>query len=160
MKKVKEKGYSVFGLAFYGECWSGPRAVCDYQTFGKSGNCVDEKSEKCLDESSRLCSGQNTEDMYVYIPANTPGGLTCPTTIPMTPTTLEIVTPSPTPTPIGPPTIQCGNVEYKLTKLGCWNEKLPAEAVPELLLTARDSSSSVYVGYSFMEGDFRQFVHR
>ena len=166
---MKERGYSVFGVQFYGECWSGPRAACDYNTFGNSENCVDEKLGACQDKNSLLCSGKNTEDMYVYIPADTPGGLTCPTTIPTTPTTMKITTPTtnkitgPTPTPIGPPTIRCENVEYKLTKLGCWKEfgiNTPSKAIPELLLTSRDKSSSVYVGYSFTENNFPQYIRR
>ena len=163
---MKERGYSVFGVQFYGECWSGPRAACNYKTFGKSDNCVDEKLGKCWDKNSLLCSGKNTEDMYVYIPADTPGGLTCPTTIP---TTLKITTPTkkittPKPTiPIGPPTIKCGDVEYKLTKLGCWKDYghiRPPRVLPELLLTAKDTTSSVYAGYTFYKEEYKDFIHK
>ena len=158
---MKERGYSVFGVQFYGECWSGPRAACNYKTFGNSDNCVDEKLGKCWDKNSLLCSGKNTEDMYVYIPADTPGGLTCPTTIPTTPTK-KITTPKPT-IPIGPPTIKCGNVEYKLKKLGCWNElgdTRPPRAMPELLLTARDRHSHVYAKYDVDSQNYARFLKR
>ena len=179
--KVKQKGYSVFGLQFYGECWSGPRTACTYKTFGNSYNCVNEKLGKCWDGSSRLCSGQNAEDIYVYIPADTPGGLTCPTTIPTTPKittpttkittpttkittpTKVITTPKTTSIPTGPPIIKCGNVEYKLTKLGCWKEfghiRSP-RVLPELLLTAKDQKSSVYAGYRFYKQKHEDFIKR
>ena len=164
----------MFGLQFYGECWSGPRAACTYKTFGNSYNCVNEKLAKCWDGSSRLCSGQNIDDIYVYIPADTPGGLTCPTTIPTTPKvttptkkittpTKLITTPKTTSTPIGPPIIKCGNVEYKLTKLGCWKDLgdiSPPRAMPELLLTARDKWSSVYSGYEYHKMGYDVFIQR
>ena len=157
----------MFGLQFYGECWSGPRAACTYKTFGKSYKCLNEKLGQCRDKSSRLCSGQNTEDIYVYIPTDTPGGLTCPATIPTTPP--KITTPTPTkkittPTiPTGPPKIKCGNVEYKLTKLGCWKDLghiTPPRAMPELLLTARDKWSNVYVGYDYHKMGYEVFINR
>ena len=188
LTKVKEKGYSVFGLQFYGQCWSGPRAACHYKTFGKSYKCLNEKLGQCLDKSSRLCSGQNAEDIYVYIPTYTPGGLTCPTTIPttrkmttptkkmttptkkmttptkkMTTPTKLITTPKTTTIPIGPPVIKCGNVEYKLTKLGCWKEYghvRPPRILPELLLTAKDKTSSVYAGYEFYKQKYSDFIRR
>ncbi|XP_028412299.1 uncharacterized protein LOC114535118 [Dendronephthya gigantea] len=181
VSKVKRKGYSVFGVQYYGECWSGPRAACSYKTFGKSYNCVNEKLGKCLDKSSRLCSGQNEEDIYVYIPADTPGGLMCPTTLPTTPTTTpkittptkkittptkKITTPTDkitTPTPTGPPIIKCGSVQYKLTKLGCWKDLgdiNPPRAMPELLLTARDKWSSVYAGYDYHKMGYDIFIKK
>ena len=30
---------SVFGLQFYGECWSGSDAVYTYSRYGRSSNC-------------------------------------------------------------------------------------------------------------------------
>ena len=171
----------MFGLQFYGECWSGPRAACTYKTFGNSYNCVNEKLAKCWDGSSRLCSGQNIDDIYVYIPADTPGGLTCPTTIPTTtkittptkkittPTTkitipsTVLTTPKTTSIPIGPPIIKCGNIEYKLTKLGCWKEfghvRSP-RVLPELLLTAKDQKSDVYAGYKFYKQKYEDFIKK
>lgn len=172
---VNKKGYSVFGLQFYGECWSGPRAACSYKTFGKSHNCVNEKLGECTDKSSRLCSGKNTEDVYVYVPANIPGGLTCPTTQPQTTpevftTTPDIITTYPTtptipttPIPTGPPVIQCDNVEYRLTKLGCWKDLghlTPPRAMTELLLTAKDKWSSVYAGYDYKKMRYDVFINR
>ncbi|XP_031562905.1 uncharacterized protein LOC116298543 [Actinia tenebrosa] len=32
--KAKEKGYKVFGLQFFGECWSGPTAEANYAKYG------------------------------------------------------------------------------------------------------------------------------
>ena len=36
---VKERGLSVFGIMFYGECWSGLDAENTYNKYGPSGNC-------------------------------------------------------------------------------------------------------------------------
>ena len=131
---------------------------------------MDEKLRKCTDKSSRLCSGQNAEDIYLYIPADTPDGLTCPTTIPTTPKittpTKKITTPTKsitTPKSTGPPIIKCGDVEYRLTKLGCWKDLgdiTPPRAMPELLLTARDKWSSVYSGYEYHKMGYEVFIKR
>ena len=82
-------------------------------------------------------------------------------------TTLKIVTtPKPTPKvtiPKGPPVIKCGNIEYKLTKLGCWNElgdTRPPRAMPELLFTSRDRNSHTYVGYDFDNHNYGVFLER
>lgn len=38
--KVKEAGFVYFGLQFYGECWSGPKAHLTYHEDGKSKRCI------------------------------------------------------------------------------------------------------------------------
>ena len=136
---------------------------------------MNEKLGQCWDKSSRLCSGENSDDIYVYIPADIPGGPICPTTIPTTPTTPEITTPTdkmttptdkattPTDKTPTPPVIQCGNVQYKLTKLGCWKDLgdiNPPRAMPELMLTARDKWSNVYAGYDYNKKQYNTFIKR
>ena len=151
------KGYSVFGLQFYGECWSGPRVGCTYNKFGPANECVNENLSKCSDSSSRLCSGHSSQETYVYVPIYPPPAELCPSTPPTS------ISTRPTPTPTGPPTLRCGNVVYKPIKLGCWNElgaTMPPKAIPELLLTSRDEMSSVYVGYKFDENDYVNFIRR
>ena len=159
IQKVNYKGYSVFGLQFYGECWSGHRAGCSYDKFGKTSGCVNENHAKCSDDSTMLCSGNSPKHTYVYVPADTPDASLCPTTIPTT--TPKV--PTTTPIPIGPPIIKCGNVEYKLTKLGCWKDYghiRPPRVLPELLLTAKDTTSSVYAGYKFYKEEYKHFIHK
>ena len=88
--------------------------------------------------------------------------MTTPTKKMTTPTKL-ITTPKTTTIPIGPPVIKCGNVEYKLTKLGCWKEYghvRPPRILPELLLTAKDKTSSVYAGYEFYKQKYSDFIRR
>ena len=152
--KVKQKGYSVFGLQFYGECWSGPRVGCTYRKFDKANECVNENLKTCSDSTSRLCSGHSSQEMYVYVPVYPPPVELCLTT---TPTSITTVTTT------APPTVRCGNVEYKLRKLGCWSERsdsnMPA-AIPELLLTARDSKSKAYAGYRIDTSNYAQFLDR
>ena len=157
VEKVNKKGYSVFGLQFYGECWSGPRVGCTYKKFGEAYECVNENQRKCYDTTSRLCSGHSSQEMYVYVPKYPPPVDLCPTTPPTSITTI------PTPKPTGPPMIQCGTIQYKLTKLGCWNElgdTMPPRALSELLLTARDKKSSVFVGYEYEKLKFENFIRR
>lgn len=40
-KKASAKGYTVIGLQFYGECWSGPDGEKTYDKYGKSNKCID-----------------------------------------------------------------------------------------------------------------------
>ncbi|XP_031551832.1 SCO-spondin-like isoform X1 [Actinia tenebrosa] len=40
-KMVKQKGWKVFGIQFYGECWSGPSALDTYAKYGNSSACWD-----------------------------------------------------------------------------------------------------------------------
>ena len=169
IKKVNQKGYSVFGLQFYGECWSGPRAGCTYKQFGKTYGCVNENKYTCSDDSGLLCSGNSPTHTYVYVPADKSNALFCPTTIPTERETTPMITTTPKPVPkttsipIGPPRIKCGNVEYHLTKLGCWKEFghiRPPRVLPELLLTAKDTKSSVYAGYQFYKQKYEDFIHR
>ena len=205
VKKVNQKGYSIFGLQFYGECWSGARVGCTYQKFGQTNGCVNQNMATCSDDSTMLCSGNNAKHTYVYVPADNPDAALCPTTPKATfKTTLkiitkpkttpkEITTPRTTPKittparrittptdkittptdktttakstqiPTGPAKIKCGNIEYKLTKLGCWKEfghVRPPRILPELLLTAKDKSSSVYAGYEFYTQKYEDFIKR
>lgn len=165
-------------MLFHGECWSGPRAACDFRTFGSSTSCQDENSALCQDTSPALCSGL-LSNVYVYTVS--PSVPTCPTTIPSTPKTTHAIsttteslttsterttTPSQaitTPIPTGPPILSCGTYELKLTKLGCWQEFghiRPPRLLPELLLTARDPSSNVYAGYQYNVGSYHDFIKR
>ena len=159
VKRVNLKGYSVFGLQFYGECWSGPSDACTYNRFGKGSGCVNEKMKRCSDKSSLLCSGDTVEHVYAYVRADSPGGATCPTTSPTIPST----PPPKTVALTGPPIVKCANVEYKLTKLGCWNElggSRSSRAFSELLLTAKDKNSNVYVGYDLEKTKYDVFLQK
>ena len=161
----------MFGLQFYGECWSGPKAGCTYDKFGKTNGCVNENHARCSDDSTMLCSGDNAKHTYVYVPAKSPDVPLCPTTLPTKPqTTRKVITTSkiiPTPRttaiPTGPATIKCGNIEYKLIKLGCWKKFgyiRPPQVLPELLLTAKDKTSTAYAGYEFYKQKYKDFIHR
>ena len=37
---TEKAGYSVFGVQFAGECWSGPQAYMTYKKYGTSNRCV------------------------------------------------------------------------------------------------------------------------
>ena len=63
-KKVKNAGDKIFGLQYYGECWSGTGNV-NYTTFGPSTNCFDGKFEECSSAKDSACIGAE-ETNYIY----------------------------------------------------------------------------------------------
>jgi len=74
-EKAREKGYKIFGLQFYGECWSGPNAEAFYSKDGPSNDCIQqfEKPMECVksDPFSECVGKQHTN--YIYrLTDNTP----------------------------------------------------------------------------------------
>ncbi|XP_048583040.1 uncharacterized protein LOC116617528 [Nematostella vectensis] len=43
-EKANQNDYQVFGMQFYGECWSGPSGGVTYDEYGPSDNCVQNAS--------------------------------------------------------------------------------------------------------------------
>ena len=41
--KAFEKGCTVIGIQFWGECWSGPNAAIDFNKYGNANNCSTSK---------------------------------------------------------------------------------------------------------------------
>lgn len=67
-QKALTKGYRVFGLQFYGECWSGPFAEFNYTKDGKSDKCIMnlEKPTACVKGDPKECVGQPNTN-YIYM---------------------------------------------------------------------------------------------
>ena len=75
-KKARDKGYKVFGLQFYGECWSDENGLQTYQKFGKANDkkCIMDLLYKnnqyewkyCDMASDQPCIGQDSTN-YVYV---------------------------------------------------------------------------------------------
>ncbi|XP_068709752.1 cartilage matrix protein-like [Montipora foliosa] len=67
-EKALQKGYRVFGLQFYGECWSGPFAEFNYARDGKSDKCIMnfEAPTACVKDEPKECVGQATTN-YIYM---------------------------------------------------------------------------------------------
>lgn len=122
-----------------------------------------------------LCASPYSKSVYAFVLSDSRDGTTCgtkPSTKPQTTprvtprpkTTPKVVTnPKTTPVPKGKPQVTCGNVRYKLVKLGCWREwgdARPPRAMPELILTARDKKSKVYAGYEFNRHNYAPFLER
>lgn len=61
----RDKGYSHFGLQFYGECWSDSQAADKFDRYGKSSSCVGAGYRECDDVNSGECVGGNNLN-YVY----------------------------------------------------------------------------------------------
>lgn len=66
-KESGEKGYSHFGLQFYGECWSDPQADKRFDRYGKANGCIGFQYKKCDDEDldNNECVGGGNKN-YVY----------------------------------------------------------------------------------------------
>ena len=75
-KKARDKGYKVFGLQFYGECWSDENGLQTHQKFGKANDkkCIMDLLYKnnqyewkyCDMASDQPCIGQDSTN-YVYV---------------------------------------------------------------------------------------------
>ena len=68
-EKASQKGYTVFGLQFYGECWSGQNAEFNFNREGaaKDEKCVMNlnKPTECVQSSNQECVGTQWIN-YVY----------------------------------------------------------------------------------------------
>lgn len=67
---ASQRGFTIFGLQFYGECWSGENASLTYARDGKSDRCVsavdnESQLQPCKDDSSEACTGASQSN-YVY----------------------------------------------------------------------------------------------
>ncbi|XP_068751834.1 uncharacterized protein [Montipora capricornis] len=56
-KAVKEKGWKIFGLQFYGECWSDAPGSYDVNTFTPSTSCISNDYQPC-GNNDRKCVGK------------------------------------------------------------------------------------------------------
>ncbi|KAJ7391347.1 hypothetical protein OS493_018390 [Desmophyllum pertusum] len=67
-EKARAKGYTMFGLQFYGECWSGPQAELNFNRDGVSNNgCVMNlvNPPDCTQSSNQECMGTQNVN-YIY----------------------------------------------------------------------------------------------
>eukprot|EP00794_Sanderia_malayensis_P000211 gene211-827_t len=62
---TEQKGFSHFGLQFYGECWSGPSAEERYAMQGPSSYCLGVDYKPCVDKAETECVGQAATN-YIY----------------------------------------------------------------------------------------------
>lgn len=64
-KAANERNYTIFGMQFYGECWSGDLTLAYmYDRDGTSTNCVNQCFQPCT-KYNKFCSGKNSAN-YVY----------------------------------------------------------------------------------------------
>jgi hypothetical protein len=63
--EAKARGYTHFGLQFYGECYSGKNAESQYSKYGQSNECVKKDGKACDDEDTSRCVGKANAN-YVY----------------------------------------------------------------------------------------------
>lgn len=67
-EKARAKGYKVFGLQFYGECWGGPNGEALFSKDGPSDNCIQQltKPFACVqqDPFTECVGGENTNFIY------------------------------------------------------------------------------------------------
>lgn len=69
--EMKKKGYRVFGLQFYGECWSGPNAEKLFNKDGEGTSCIQDLQNlesqvaSCNKTSLQECTGGALSN-YIY----------------------------------------------------------------------------------------------
>ncbi|EDO42760.1 predicted protein [Nematostella vectensis] len=70
-RKAEAKGYEIFGLQYYSECWSGVVTnALRYDTYGSSDKCLPEYTKNCDDNSTEICMGRaSTNYIYRFAPA-------------------------------------------------------------------------------------------
>jgi len=74
---TEQKGYTHFGLQFYGECWSGPNAAGRYGMQGKSERCIGVDYNHCVDSADTECIGKDhTNYIYQLVKENTTSKVT------------------------------------------------------------------------------------
>ncbi|KAL9957679.1 hypothetical protein ACROYT_G034603 [Oculina patagonica] len=67
-KIVKAKGYTVFGLQFYGECWSGAPGTYDLNKLAPKSSCVGDDYKEC-GKLDRTCIGEQwTNFVFELVP--------------------------------------------------------------------------------------------
>ncbi|XP_022783001.1 uncharacterized protein LOC111323827 [Stylophora pistillata] len=93
-KKTKKSGFKVFGLQFYGECWSGVNAEKNYKQDGPSQSCLTNDFRKCGPQD-KYCVGEQATNFVYTLNASNPAPQptnqprTKPTTAPKTKPTMR-----------------------------------------------------------------------
>ena len=68
-RKVSQRGFTYFGLQFYGECWSGENATKTFNKLGSTDRCLmvvnNKDYKKCNNSVNELCTGVEFSN-YVY----------------------------------------------------------------------------------------------
>ena len=65
--KAFQKGYTVIGIQFWGECWSGPNAAIDYNKYGTADSCSTSKfNEDFVDTTKCQAATGKQWTNYVY----------------------------------------------------------------------------------------------
>ena len=62
---AQEKGYTFFGLQYFGECWSGLNSRKTPKRHGKSKKCLNEFFGECEKEDEGNCVGGENAN-YVF----------------------------------------------------------------------------------------------
>jgi len=63
---AKKKGYSVFAIQFYGECWSGPSDRANFAQLGTSTKCIGPEYKPCS-KFDRNCAGTQEKNFVFRI---------------------------------------------------------------------------------------------
>lgn len=67
-KIVKAKGYTVFGLQFYGECWSGAPGTFDLDKMKTSESCIGDDYKPCGHLDRNCIGNQWTNFIFELVP--------------------------------------------------------------------------------------------
>lgn len=72
---TEAKGYTHFGLQFYGECWSGPSAESRYSMMGTSDKCIGVDYQPCVKADETECIGKDATNYIYQLVKNTTKGV-------------------------------------------------------------------------------------
>ncbi|XP_027050931.1 uncharacterized protein LOC113678252 [Pocillopora damicornis] len=148
-KKTKESRFKVFGLQFYGECWSGVNAENTYRQDGPSQECLTIDFLKCGPQDKYCVGEQNTNFVYML---NASSPTSQPTNQPRTkPTTIPTTTPT-----TRPEDLRCivYNLTLELTNTA-YDDSLSTSHAAEFIALSADFEVGilqVYEGYTFFAG--------
>ncbi|XP_028410487.1 uncharacterized protein LOC114533162 [Dendronephthya gigantea] len=73
-KKAKEKGFTYFGLQFYGECWGSEKAGLTFAKYGKTERCWNGNYSKCQKSDKGHCVGRDNANFVFKLSAPEPEG--------------------------------------------------------------------------------------
>ena len=62
---TRSKGFTYFGLQFFGECWSGVKPGIDYKHDGVSNGCVGSNPKLPCEPKNPVCVGRGKRN-FVY----------------------------------------------------------------------------------------------
>ncbi|XP_022796155.1 uncharacterized protein LOC111334626 [Stylophora pistillata] len=139
---VYEKNYHVFGIHFFGECWSGVKAGDTYNMYGAAEQCLDTNQQQCGAQSVGDCSGDQNSS-FVYRIVISQGAQVEPSPVPETAIKRDGLK---------------ENCLVDFTKRGCFKDLQSRRPLPQLMLTDLDMNNAKFSGFSVDWGSWNSYL--